>query len=324
MAGAARASSLFVHNNDTELHQLIIDELVFPYVMGEFLPLFQPQLAGGLLFAFLKIDGGLRPFLCGSIWRRCAARLTSDCTRDAARTYFTTTYPNQVAYRIVPRDARSCLTCSMICPRTTKTLMILSPSSTPTSAFQEMCRQVSFDTLTGKAAQPYDDGRVQPGDDIPTIKGLRPFLGHFHAMHGTASNNRYRDPRGHTHHVKGTTGGQQGDGLEMMRYSLSQHPIMGRVFARHRNARGVGFADDLNIYASLKTALKVLVEMRQRLGEDAKLSFNMTKVKICIPGVTRERTRELVLQHIEQDPSLESLRELYEQDLAKPELISSL
>jgi hypothetical protein len=133
MAGAARASSLFVHNNDTELHQLIIDELVFPYVMGEFLPLFQPQLAGGLLFAFLKIDGGLRPFLCGSIWRRCAARLTSDCTRDAARTYFTTTYPNQVAYRIVPRDARSSLTCSMICPRTTKTLMMLSPSSTPTS-----------------------------------------------------------------------------------------------------------------------------------------------------------------------------------------------
>jgi hypothetical protein len=27
----------------------------------------------------------------------------------------------QVAFRMVPRDARSCLTCSMICPRTTKT-----------------------------------------------------------------------------------------------------------------------------------------------------------------------------------------------------------
>ena len=40
-----------------------------------------------------------------------------------------------------------------------------------------------------------------------------------------------------------------------------------------------------------------------------------------IPGVTRVRARELVLQHIEHDPSLESLRELYEQDdLAKPEL----
>jgi hypothetical protein len=39
----------------------------------------------------------------------------------------------QVAYRMVPRDARSCLTCSTICPRMTKTLMILSPLSTPTS-----------------------------------------------------------------------------------------------------------------------------------------------------------------------------------------------
>jgi hypothetical protein len=146
-------------------------------------------------------------------------------------------------------------------------------------------------------------------------------------MHSTNSNNRYPDHRGHTHHVKGKAGGQQGDGLEMMRYSLSQCPIMVRVFARHRHARGVGSADDLNIYAALKTALKVLVEMRQRLGEDAKLRFNMTcmtKVKIYIPSVTRERARELVLQHIDQDPSLESLRELYEQDLAKPELTSSL
>jgi hypothetical protein len=29
---------------------------------------------------------------------------------------------------------------------------------------------------------------------------------------------------------------------------------MGRVFARHRSARGVGFAEDLNIYAALKAA----------------------------------------------------------------------
>ena len=91
--------------------------------------------------------------------------------------------------------------------------------------------------------------------------------------------------------------------MEMMPFRLSEHPIWGRVLARHRRARGVGFADDLNIYAFLKTALKVLVEMRQRLGEDAKLSFNMTKVKIYIPGVTRERARERVLQHIEHDPS---------------------
>jgi len=96
------------------------------------------------------------------------------------------------------------------------------------------------------------------------------------------------DHRGHTHHVQGTTGGQQGDGMEMTIYSLSQHPIIGRVFDRHRSARGVDFADGLTIYAALQTALKVLVEMRQRLGEDAKLRYNMGKLKIYIPGISRE------------------------------------
>jgi hypothetical protein len=41
------------------------------------------------------------------------------------------------------------------------------------------------------------------------IKELRPFLGYFHAMHSTASNKRYCDHRGHTHHVKGTKGDRQ-------------------------------------------------------------------------------------------------------------------
>jgi hypothetical protein len=62
----------------------------------------------------------------------------------------------------------------------------------------------------------------------------------------------------------------------------------------------------------------VLVELRQRLGENAKLRYNSDKMKIYIPGVSRERARELVLQHINQDPSLVSLRELYDMDLAKP------
>jgi hypothetical protein len=51
-------------------------------------------------------------------------------------------------------------------------------------------------------------------------------------MRSTACTNSYPDHNGHTHHVKGTKGGQQGDGLEIMCFSLSQHPIVGRVFAR--------------------------------------------------------------------------------------------
>jgi hypothetical protein len=44
----------------------------------------------------------------------------------------------------------------------------------------------------------------------------------------------------------------------------------------------------------------------------------MTDVKIYIPGVSRERARALVLRNIDQDPSLESLRELNDQE--EPEL----
>ena len=42
---------------------------------------------------------------------------------------------------------------------------------------------------------------------------------------------------------------EKGEGQEMMRFSLSQHPTLGRVLACHRRARGVGFADDSYIYA---------------------------------------------------------------------------
>ena len=126
-----------------------------------------------------------------------------------------------------------------------------------------MCRQTSSDTLTGIATQTYDDGQVQPGDEIPTIKELWPFLEYFKAMHSTKCINCFTNHRGHTHNVTSTTSGQQGDGLEMLRFSLSQHPIWGRVLARHRRARGIAFADDSYIYASLNA------------GEDAKLRFNL-------------------------------------------------
>jgi hypothetical protein len=183
-----------------------------------------------------------------------------------------------------------------------------------------MCRQTTFDTLSGRATKYYDGGRVKPGDAIPTIAALGPFHGYFRAMRSTASINCYVDHRGRTHRVKGTTGGQQGDGMEMTCFSLSQHPTIGRVFERHPDARGAGFADDLTIYAALLTALKVLAELRLRLGEDTNLRYNMGKLKIYIPGVTRDRARELVLKFINQDPSLESLRELYDKDIAEPDL----
>ena len=63
----------------------------------------------------------------------------------------------------------------------------------------------------------------------------------------------------------------------------------------------------------------MFVEIRQLLEEDAKLCFNLSKLEIYIPGVSRERAREFVFQHIES-PSLASLREFYNLDIAEPDL----
>jgi len=61
------------------------------------------------------------------------------------------------------------------------------------------------------------------------------------------------------------------------------------------------------IYDRLHSALKVFVDIRQRLAEDADLHMNLSKCQIYIPGVSLERAHELVHQKIEQDPSLASL-----------------
>ena len=41
-------------NNDHELHQLIIDELILPYVLDNLHPKFLPEFEGGVALAFLK------------------------------------------------------------------------------------------------------------------------------------------------------------------------------------------------------------------------------------------------------------------------------
>ena len=79
-----------------------------------------------------------------------------------------------------------------------------------TNAFNETCRQTTFDTLMGKATRSYDDGRVSPGDPIPTIPGIWPFMGYFASMRSTASINRYTDHRGRTHHILGHNGRSTG------------------------------------------------------------------------------------------------------------------
>ena len=126
-------------------------------------------------------------------------------------------------------------------------------------------------------------------------------------MRSTESINLYTD-QGARIKSHGTTGGQQGAPGEMQNFSMTVHPIWGRVLLCHSTARAVAYADDAYIYDSLHSALKVFVDIR--LVEDANLHMNLSKCQIYIPGVSLERAHELVRLKINQDPSLASLNDV--------------
>ena len=50
-------------NDDTEFQELIRAEFLLPYLTNEFLRIYAKENAGGLLFAFLKDNGRLRPMV---------------------------------------------------------------------------------------------------------------------------------------------------------------------------------------------------------------------------------------------------------------------
>ncbi len=54
------------------------------------------EYAGGLLMALQKPDGGIRPILCGEVWRHCFASLAVNDTpiRNEAAKLFTSSYNN--------------------------------------------------------------------------------------------------------------------------------------------------------------------------------------------------------------------------------------
>ena len=83
-------------NDNSDLHNLIRKRLILPYLTGSLHPSFVEEYAGGLLMALEKQDGGIRPSVCGEIWRRCFASLAVNARpiRNTAAKFFTSTYDN--------------------------------------------------------------------------------------------------------------------------------------------------------------------------------------------------------------------------------------
>ncbi len=79
-----------------ELHNLIRNRLILPYLTGSFHPSFIEEYADGLLMDLQKQDGGIHPILWGEIWCRCFTGLTvnSAPVRNEEAKLFTSTYDN--------------------------------------------------------------------------------------------------------------------------------------------------------------------------------------------------------------------------------------
>jgi hypothetical protein len=84
--------------------------LILPYLTGSFHPSFIEEYAGGLLMALQKQDGGIRPILCGEVWRRCFARLAVNATpiRNEAAKFFTSSYDNFIQTAGIRDGASHC------------------------------------------------------------------------------------------------------------------------------------------------------------------------------------------------------------------------
>jgi hypothetical protein len=178
---------LFV-GDDTEFHTQIRDELILPYLFGDFHPSHLEEYAGGLLLALQKPasdGGGLRPITCGECWRRSFASLAANSARGPISHIFTSTYDNFIQTAGLKDGASHCAKIL-----TTMYSSLTSNPSDPdviikidiTNAFNVLCGALTLDVLSGKATRTYSCG-IQAGDDFETVcSTLRSMFSYFSSM----------------------------------------------------------------------------------------------------------------------------------------------
>jgi len=214
--------------------------------------------------ALQKPDGGIRPILCGEVWRRCFASLAVNATpiRNEAAKLFTSSYDNFIQTAGI-RDGAS--HCAKILSVFYDNLDTSDPNNPDviikidvSNAFNTTDRALTLDVISGRASRDYACG-IKEGDVIDTVDSLTNLFGYFKAMRTCQSKLRYFDWDGQVHLAKGKTGGQQGDPLEMLIFNLTIHHLWGRVLAKFPEARAIAYADDGYIKAKLSIARQMLV-----------------------------------------------------------------
>jgi hypothetical protein len=295
-------------NDNTELHNLIRRRLILPYLTGSFHSSFIEEYAGGLLMALQKPDGGIRPILCGEVWRRCFASLAVNATpiRNEAAKLFTSSSDNFIQTAGIRDGASHCAKILSVFYDSLNT----SDSNDPdviikidvSNAFNTTDRALTLDMISGRASWDYACG-IKEGDVIPTVNTVSNLFGYLKAMRSCHSKLRYFDWDGQVHLAKGKAGGQQGDPLEMLIFNLTIHHLWGRVLAKFQEARAVAYADDGYIKAKLSVALQVLAEVKAVFKADAGLELNVSKTSI-IPskGVTAQAAFDMAQNIMQATP----------------------
>jgi hypothetical protein len=132
--------------------------------------------------ALQKQDGGIRPILCGEIWRRCFASLAVNATpvRNEAAKLFTSTYDNFIQAGGI-RDGVS--HCAKILSVFYDSLDTSDPNDYEviikidiSNAFNTTCPALTLDVLSGHASRDYACG-LKRGDTIATCETLSNLFG---------------------------------------------------------------------------------------------------------------------------------------------------
>jgi hypothetical protein len=127
--------------------------------------------------ALQKPDGGIRPILCGEVWRRCFASLAVNATpiRNEAAKLLTSSYDNFIQTAGIRDGASHCariLTCfydnlDVSDPTDPEVIIKIDVAI----AFNSTDRGLTLDVLSGRASRDYACG-LKKGDVIPTCDNL--------------------------------------------------------------------------------------------------------------------------------------------------------
>ena len=193
---------------------------------------------------------GLRPILCGEIWRRYFASLAVTATpvRNEAARIFTSTYDNFIQAAGIRDGASHCAKILLGFYDNPDTSDLNDPEVIIkvdiSNAFNTTCRALTLDVLSGYASRDYACGLKQKDLIESASAPLSNVFGYFHAMRACHAMLRYFDSDGQVHLAKGKTGGQQGGpSVVEMLFNLTTLHLWGRTLAKYPQARAFAYAD---------------------------------------------------------------------------------